>query len=112
MYGFEKLKQNYEFHRAYNRGVACVTSVFVLYVVKGRKDKVRLGITATKKIGGAVDRNRARRVITAGFAAVFPYVAPGYDYIIVARTRILGTKSTKVAETLEKSLKKFGFWCE
>lgn len=112
MYGFDKLKQNYEFHRAYNRGIACVTPAFVLYVIKGRKNKVRLGITVTKKIGGAVDRNRAKRVITAAFAEIFPKAARGYDYVVVARARVLEAKSTKISEALERELKKNGFWCE
>ena len=112
MNAYQKLKQNWEFRRAYNRGVSCVSPAFVLYAVKGKKNTVRLGITVGKKIGTAVKRNRAKRVVTAAFNACIPHIAAGYDYIIVARTRILGTKSTDVAYTLQKQLKQQNLWIE
>ena len=100
MNAYQKLKQNWEFRRAYNRGVSCVSPAFVLYAVKG------------KKIGTAVKRNRAKRVVTAAFNACIPHIAASYDYVIVARTRILGTKSTDVAYTLQKQLKQQNLWIE
>lgn len=106
MQGFEKLKQNYEFRRAYTRGNPFVSPFFVLYCVKGKKDKIRLGITVSRKLGSAVCRNRAKRIITAAFRANLPILTPGYDYVIVARTRILSVKSTELAEQLRKFLNK------
>ena len=73
---------------------------------------VRLGITAGKKIGTAVSRNRAKRVITAAFDACVPHVPTGYDFVVVARTRILNTKSTEVVTDFEKRLKKEDLWVE
>lgn len=112
MKNFEKLKQNWEFRRAYTKGSACVAPQFVMYICRGRQNKTRLGITAGKKIGTAVKRNRAKRVITAAFAAVAPHIKVGYDFVIVARTRILFTKSTVIAATLEKQLKSNELWIE
>ena len=109
---FEKIKQNWEFRRAYTRGSACVAPSYVMYICKGKKDKIRLGITAGKKIGTAVKRNRAKRVITAAFASVAPHIAAGHDFVIVARTRILGTKSNIVAASIEKQLKSNDLWIE
>ena len=99
-----KLKENRDFRRAYNRGKAFVTPAFVLYINKSRRQGVRLGITAGKKIGKAVKRNRAKRVITAAFCSVLPEIREGLDFVIVARTRILNVKSTVVAEHLHKLL--------
>ena len=107
---YQKLKQNWEFHRAYKRGTACVSPAFVLYVCKGKKNQVRLGITAGKKIGTAVNRNRAKRVVTAAFNSIIAHVPTGYDYVIVVRTRILTQKSTQVALDLEKHLKDKKLW--
>ena len=103
-----KLKENRDFRRAYNRGKSFVTPAFVVYVNKNREQTVRLGITVGKKIGKAVKRNRAKRVITAAFGFLLPRVADGYDFVIVARTRILNVKSTKVEELLLKLLKEHG----
>lgn len=105
---FEKLKQNYEFRRAYTRGNPFVSPYFVLYTVKGRQGRIRLGITAGKKLGTAVKRNRAKRVLTAAFSGVFPLLKPGTDYVLVARSRILSAKSTLVSNELEKLLSRTG----
>ena len=102
---FEKLKQNWEFRRAYTRGSACVAPQFVMYICKGRQAHTRLGITTGKKIGTAVKRNRAKRVITAAVRECLPQITPGYDFIIVARQRILSVKSNVAAAALLKLLK-------
>ena len=96
----EKLKQNWEFRRLYNRGKCVATQAFILYFAKGKHGRVRLGITAGKKIGTAVNRNRAKRVITAAFDTVSPNIKKGYDFVIVARGRILAMKSTQVGALL------------
>lgn len=105
---FEKLKQNYEFRRAYNRGKAYVTPEFVLYIVKGRPGRTRLGITVSRKIGTAVKRNRAKRVITAAFDMAASELSGGYDYVVVARSRILLKKSDQIANKLIAILNKAG----
>lgn len=112
MKAYTKLKQNWEFHRAYNRGTASVAPSHVLYAVKGKKGQLRLGITAGKKIGTAVNRNRAKRVITAAFNSCVPHLPLGYDFVVVARTRILNVKSTDVAELFKRQLQNENLWVE
>ncbi len=101
----QKIKENYVFRRAYRRGTSLVSPYVVVYAMKNRYSNVRLGITAAKKIGNAVSRNRAKRVIAAAFRQILSQIPVGYDYIIVARTRILTVKSTVVAESMLKLLK-------
>jgi ribonuclease P protein component len=51
---------------------------------------IRLGLTASRKIGGAVERNRAKRRLRAAAEAVLPlYGRPGNDYVLVARRETL-----------------------
>ena len=106
-----KLKENYSFRRAYKKGKSYVSPYFVIYAVK-RSRGIRLGITAGKKLGCAVRRNRAKRVITAAFRECLPNIPSGYDFVIVARTRILGIKSTAAAATMRSLLKSAGIWSE
>ncbi len=98
MYSFKKLKLNSDFRRIYGRGESFVNPAFVTYAFKNRRshDK-RIGITVSKKIGGAVQRNRAKRVLMAGFAASQHALPLGWDIVLVARTRILKTKSTELS---------------
>lgn len=112
MKAYTKLKQNWEFHRAYNRGTALVAPSYVLYTVKGKKGQIRLGITAGKKIGTAVSRNRAKRVITAAFVSCLPHLPSGYDFVVVARTRILNVKSNEVADLFKRQLQNENLWVE
>ena len=99
------IKESYVFRRAYKKGKSMVSPYVVVYAVKNRYNDIRLGITAGKKIGKAVARNRAKRVITAAFRQALPQIPTGYDYVIVARSRILTVKSTVVAESLLKLFK-------
>lgn len=112
MRAYTKLKQNWEFHRAYNRGEAVVSKYYVMYICKGKKNVLRLGITAGKKIGTAVSRNRAKRLITAAFDLCVANLPLGYDFVVVARTRILNTKSNLLAAEIERQLKKEKLWVE
>ena len=106
------IKENRDFKRLYYRGKSFVSPYFVLYVAKGRKGKVRVGVTAGKKIGCAVNRNRAKRVIRAAFSDCFGNISKGYDFVIVARTKILNVKSYDVAKHLKMQLGAAGVWCE
>ena len=77
---YHPLTRNNEFARAYTRGKSFVHPHVVLYVNKNRLGRTRVGITASKKIGNAVTRNRARRVLRAavrGAAAGRGRVRPG-----------------------------------
>ena len=106
------LCRNSEFQRLYRRGRCAVRPSMVVYCGKGIPGGLRLGITAGKKVGGAVCRNRAKRVITAAFRSCLPQIKEGYDFVIVARTRILSVKSTDVMASLLKLLKKANLCCE
>lgn len=108
----EKLKLNGDFRRLYSRGKTFVSPCLVLYAMKGRGGRVRLGITAGKKLGCAVCRNRAKRVITAAFRECLPNIAKGHDFVIVARTKILKYKSTQVYEVIKDQIISAGLWCE
>lgn len=105
---FTALTRNGEFTRAYTRGKTFVHPQLVTYVFKTRTGKLRVGITTSKKIGNAVTRNRARRVIRAAMAAQLPPGAGGYDVVFVARGRTAGCKSWQVERVMKKHLQAAG----
>ena len=65
---YRTLNKNWQFNRVYGRGKSYVHPHCVLYVAKNRVGYTRIGLTATKKVGHAVQRNRARRVMRAALA--------------------------------------------
>ena len=102
------LCKNNEFRRAYAKGRSYVTPVVVIYARKNRLDLGRIGITTSKKIGNAVERNRARRVIREAFRQLAPCVRPGFDLVFVARGKTPFVKSTQVKKHMEKQLRAAG----
>ncbi len=107
-----KIKENYLFRRAYSKAKSYVGPYAVIYIMKNRGLGLRLGITVGKKIGKAVCRNRAKRLITAAFRECLPNISGNLDFIIVARSRILTVKSTAVKTSFEKLLKQAGIFGE
>ena len=102
------LKENYEFVRAYRRGKSYVSPVLVAYVFKNRKKSNRVGITTSKKIGGAVQRNRARRVIRVAFRNIEPLIEGSWDFVFVARTRTTECKEDVVERAMLKHMQAIG----
>lgn len=101
------LNLNSDFRRVYARGKVYTNPALVTYVLKNRAGICRIGITASKKIGNAVQRNRARRVIRAA-TEMLPAIGGGYDIVFVARTKTIRKKSTEVHSIMERQLRSAG----
>jgi len=82
----QKLNQNADFQRLYRAGAFCSLGSALLYVRPNRLPYNRLGITAGKKIGNAVKRNRAKRIIREAYRAAEPMLPIGIDVVVVARS--------------------------
>jgi ribonuclease P protein component len=104
------LKENSDFNRVYYRGKSSAKPQLVVYSLKNRLGVCRIGITTSKKIGNAVERNRSRRIIRAAFSSVLKeYETKGsYDIVFVARTKTKFLKSTVLEKTVVDVLKEVG----
>ena len=99
---YRPIRRNSEFGRVYARGKSYVNSALVLYVLKTRGKKTRVGLTATKKIGHAVQRNRARRVMKAAIDEHLDQNIGGYDLVFVARGMTPRLKSWQLSEVVAR----------
>lgn len=106
------LKLNSQFRRLYKKGKSVVTPTMVIYAAKNREDNIRLGITAGKKVGGAVERNRAKRRIRELFRNSMADLRDGYDFCIVARAFAVKAPYQKLVYDFNTSLKKLGMWID
>ncbi len=93
------LKKPAEFRYIYRKGASVVAPAFVIYAVRSRGKRARLGLTAGKKVGGAVQRNRAKRRLRELFRKHSDKIKPGYDFVIVLRAAAVKFK----APALERS---------
>ena len=105
---FAVLNRNGDFRALYNRGKSQVHPALVSYVRKNRYGYARAGITTGKKIGGAVRRNRCRRVIREAYRALLPHIQGGWDVVFVARQRTYDMKSTDIQRIMEAQLRALG----
>ena len=102
------IKSNCDFRRTYGKGKSFQAPALVSYVLKNRAGICRIGITTSKKIGNAVERNRSRRVIRAAYREIEEKINGNYDIVFVARSRTKYQKSTQIAQIMLSQLKKAG----
>ena len=109
-YKIVAINENRDFKRVYAKGKSSVSPVLVTYVCKNKGQHLRIGITASKKIGNAVKRNRSRRVIRAAFQSFLPSIDKNrnLDLIFVARAKTPFVKSTAVQKVMAHHLKEAG----
>jgi ribonuclease P protein component len=80
---------------AIQSGGARVNGDCLVFIIQLHPDApLRLGITASRRIGNAVQRNRARRLIREAFRAVFAELPAGLDIVVIVR-RPLGERKLK-----------------
>ena len=102
------LKENCDFRRLYGKGKSFQSPALVSYVMKNRAGICRIGITTSKKIGNAVERNRSRRVIRAAYREIEDRINGNYDIVFVARSRTKYQKSTQIAQLMLSQLEEAG----
>lgn len=78
-----------EFRRVYEKGCKFRTNFFTAFVVESGGCKPRLGITTTRKMGNAVKRNRARRLLREVFRKNKQFVPNGIDIVVNAKESII-----------------------
>lgn len=92
----DRLKENFAFRKAYRKGVSAGGAYMVIYARKRAVERSRLGLTVSAKIAKAVHRNRIKRRFREIYRLNEGKLLPGYDIIIVARSRADGADYHKM----------------
>jgi ribonuclease P protein component len=79
--------------------------LLVLVACRNKLDVTRVGVVAGKRLGGAVVRNRAKRLMREAVRTHSPHIAPGWDLLLIARAAITHVKMQQVATALESLLR-------
>lgn len=122
---FTAIRENHLYQKAYHKGNRFVGKTVAVFVLRDhaakrlmlahpqKKYHNRIGLAVTKKTGGAVARNRAKRVIRAGWQAIEREgsIRTGYLVVLSARPGITGVKSQDVERELRYALSKLNMLC-
>lgn len=107
-----RLPARRDFLRVQAAGRKQVTPGFILQASPlpeglGSQDAPRVGFTASKKVGNAVARNRARRRLRALAREVLaPLAAPGFDFVLIGRQGTLARDYAAMARELKSALRR------
>lgn len=112
--GFSTLARRADFLRVAGKGTKWATAGLILQAcprgddaTKVNEPAMRVGFTASKKVGGAVVRNRARRRMRALAREVLVRdAAPGYDYVLIARPETATRGYAELRDDLRHALKR------
>lgn len=102
------LKKNWQFRLVYNKGKSFANKNMVVFVLKNSMQVNRLGISASKKVGNSVVRNRTRRLIRESYRLFEKELTYGYDIVVIARQGILETSFGEIQKGFFYLLKKHG----
>jgi ribonuclease P protein component len=112
----ERLKRRADFLRVAGGRRKWVTPGLIVQTLArapadGASEAIRVGFTATRKIGNAVIRNRARRRLRAAAAGVMSrHAASGFDYVLIARAETPKRSYAALIDDLETALRRLGTW--
>jgi ribonuclease P protein component len=108
-----RLSRSGDFERAYRDGRSSANRFLVLYAFPREEDGSastsgeegpRLGLSVSRKVGGAVDRNRVKRVLREAFWALADRLPSTHDFVVVARPDLPGLVEREGAEGVRAAL--------
>lgn len=108
-----RLRRPDQFQRVRREGRSWSSPSLTLNAAPNRRRVSRSGFVVGKRLGKAVDRNRARRRIREAVRLNYDQIAPGWDLVFIARSPTLITvEFVQIQVTVEQLLRRAGVWRE
>ena len=102
----QRLRTGAEFDAVFKRGTRLDGRLFLLVAAPNGRTFDRLGLAVSRRVGGAVGRNRARRLLREGFRRVDRPAGPGFDLVVVARAPLAGRGQAEVDRELRERVRR------
>jgi ribonuclease P protein component len=80
-----RLTSSNDYMRVRRTGKSFAHPLVVLVALPNDQERVRLAVSAGRRVGKAVQRNRAKRLLREAARAFIPEISPGWDIVLVAR---------------------------
>ena len=103
-----RLRDGADFRRVRHRGRSYTNRLLRLGVVCGLCTHNRYGVVTGRNLGGAVKRNRVRRLLREALRDLHSQLQPGHDLVVVARPALAGESLAAVRGALTKQLQRAG----
>ena len=97
-----RLRNTRDFKRVYSRGRSYVHPLMVLYALRTHEADLRIGFSVSKKLGGAVIRNRIKRRLREGCRDLLAGLDRGFDLVIVGRSRLKDAEYGSIRSVLDE----------
>jgi len=107
-----RLNRPTDFKRVRRLGRSYAHPLVVLVVLRNPAGELHIGITASRTVGGAVQRNRVRRQVKACFDDFIPHLLPGWDLVLVARQPIINAEYSAIRSGITRLLEQAGLMVE
>ncbi len=101
-----RLRNARDFKRVYSRGRSYIHPLAVLYVFRTQEADLRIGFSVSKKLGGAVTRNRIKRRLREACRELIAGLAGGLDLVVVGRTRLKDVEYVAIQSALAELFKR------
>jgi ribonuclease P protein component len=102
----QRLRTGREFDSAFKRGTRIDGRSFLLVVAPNGRAFDRLGLAVSRRVGGAVERNRARRLLRESFRRLELPSGSGVDLVVVARAALVGLGQAEVDRELRERVRR------
>ena len=103
-----RLRHTRDVQRVYDEGRSWRHTLLVLVARSNGLDFSRVGVTASRRVGNAVARNRAKRLLREAARRLYPRLGFGWDVMLIARSSILKAKEPQVEKALAGLLRRAG----
>ncbi len=103
-----RLTRSDDFQRVRRSGRSYAHPLLVLVVQAGDEGQLHVGVAASRGMGTAVQRNRAKRLLREAMRACLPSTSPGWEILLIARPPLLSCKMPEVRDALLALLRRAG----
>ena len=101
-----RLTRSTDFKRVRRTGKSYAHPFVVLVVKANELSRVRVGVTAGRSVGGAVQRNKAKRLLREAMRPLLPDLLPSWDLILIARSGLHSTSLQDIRQVLTSLLRR------